>query len=443
MTQASAGPPQREQSRLSASRIPFRVPFFYGWLIVGVTVVAASFAGSTSQLFMSIMVKPMSEEMGWTRTQMAGALTLGVIVTASLGPILGRLTDRYGARALMSLSAIVVSLGFFGLAGLRSLWQFYLTYTVGRGVAQAALGGVVASTTMANWFRRRRGRAMGLIGTSFQVSNTIMIPVAQYIMGRTSWRIVFVLLGLGTALLVVGPAALILRRRPEDVGLLPDGARPDDRPRNSSQESRGQAPGEYSFTPREAARAPAFWFLAVSLFLTFLINGSVTFHLVAYFTDVGISVTVAAAAASLFALASGFSSLFLGVLAERMPERILGIAATMTGAVVMTRILVVRSDIMALVLSGVYGLAARGEGSVLNLIIARYYGRGSFGAISGTLVPLGYVGLGLGPLLGSLFFDATGTYTGFWMAVIVCHLLTAFSLFLARQPRPPAPVPAQ
>lgn len=406
-----------------------RVRFYYGWIIVAVCFISTFFSGATAQLFTSIMVVPITAELGWSRTEMAGALTLGVIATAGLDVVLGPLADCYGPRLIVSLGAIVVSAGFFALSGMQELWHFYAAYVIGRGVAQAAISGVVTSTAVTNWFVRRRGRAMGIMGMAFQFSNTLLIPAAGFIAQRASWRWVYGLLGAGTALCVIAPAALLLRRRPEDVGLLPDG----DGAQHAVPLQRVSDP-EVSFTAREAMRTRAFWLLAGAQFLMAFVSGSLTFNLAPYFTDVGISAGAVALAMSLFALASGFSSTVWGFLSERFSERSLAIVASLLGAAGTAFFVVTRSDLLAVVFSGYYGITARGEGSLLSLIQARYFGRGSYGAIRGIMGPLAYISLGVGPLLGSLAFDLYGSYVGFLLALVVCHVLMAGLLVVARPP---------
>ena len=409
--------------------MPVRTRFFYGWVVVAVCFISTFFSGATAQLFTSIMVVPITAELRWTRTEMAGALTLGVIATGLLDVALGPLADRFGPRAIVSLGAVVVSAGFFALSGMQELWHFYAAYVIGRGVAQAAISGVVTSTAVTNWFVRRRGRAMGIMGMAFQFSNTILIPAAGFIAQAASWRWVYGLLGAGTALCVILPAAVLLRRRPEDVGLSPDG--------DAFPPRGGEAPAlrdAESFTPREAVQTRAFWLLAAAQFLMAFVSGSLTFNLAPYFTDVGISVGAVALAMSLFALASGFSSTMWGFLSERFSERSLAIVASLLGAAGTAFFLVTRSDLLAVLFSGYYGITARGEGSLLSLIQARYFGRGSYGAIRGIMGPIAYVSLGFGPLVGSLAFDLWGSYVGFLCALVVCHVLMAGLLVLARPP---------
>src|SRR5581483_7652496 len=105
---------------------------------------------------------------------------------------------------------VILALGFLGMAALDSLWQFYVCYVVGRGVAQAVLSGVVPAAAMTAWFDRRRGRAIGLVSTFFQLSTVLLVPLAQWLVVASSWRLVYVLLAVTTAVLLAPPAALLL-----------------------------------------------------------------------------------------------------------------------------------------------------------------------------------------------------------------------------------------
>jgi len=409
------------------------VPFFYGWVIVAVCFVSACLSGATSQLFMAVMVVPMSEEMGWTRTEASFALTLGVLVTACLSPLLGRLADRHGPRALLPIASVVVAAGFMGLAMLQNLWQYYASYALGRGVSQASLSGVVSNTAVTNWFRRYRGRAVGIYGIAFPVSNTFMVPLAQLVMLGYGWRAVFVGMSVLTVLLVI-PTFWLLRKRPEDVGLLPDG--------EPLQADQSNAPVHFSsdhdFTLHEAMHTRTFWFLVVGQFIAVLISGSASFHLFQHYADAGISAAMIGFAIGGYALSNGLSMGLWGALADRISERILGMVSSLIGGLIILAVMFNTNELVALLLAASYGLAVRGEGAVYYLIIARYFGRGSFGTISGTLVPIGYVGLGIGPPLGSLMHDATGSYATFLASLVVCHVLGTLALFFARAPKLPA-----
>ena len=112
-----------------------RLPFYYGWIVLGMFVVAGSMAAASSQPFMAVMLKPITEEFGWSRTEATTAISVGTIGTGFVSPFVGRLADRYGPRFLVPLGGVLLALAFFFIAGVNALWQFYLAYILARSIA--------------------------------------------------------------------------------------------------------------------------------------------------------------------------------------------------------------------------------------------------------------------------------------------------------------------
>jgi len=319
-----------------------------------------------------------------------------------------------------------------------ALWQLWAGYAVARGVSQSALSGVVPQTAITNWFYAKRGRAVGVLGMAFPIAPAILLPLAQWIIDTSSWRAVFGAFAVATAVLVTAPALLVLRRRPEDVGLFPDGADGPPGERTAARGGRTRG-GEVNFTAQQAMRTRAFWFLVGSQFIGVFVSGSVSFHLGAYLGDRGVVAAAVATALSVYSITNGLSSGLWGYLSERISERVIAIIATSFGALVVVALMGIGSNaLIGVAICGVYGLVVRGENATLGLIIARYYGRASYGAISGTLVPIGYVGLGIGPLIGSILYDSTHNYTNFLWLLMACHVCNVAFLGLARRPKAPA-----
>jgi MFS family permease len=403
---------------------------YYGWYVIGVTMMGGFLAAGVSQLFMGVMLKPMTEDLGWSRTETAGAITLGTFAAGGLSPIVGWLVDRHGPRLLAPIGASIIVCAYIALANLSEIWHFYIAYFVGRGVAASTIGGVVSMTIAANWFRRKRGRALGLTAMAVPLGGAVLALLGQLIIELSGWRAVFATFGVLLAVLYIGPALLIIRRRPEDIGLLPDG----ETAAEASEADKRERKPERSWTLKEATRTRALWLLIVGLTIGTLANSAVGFHQVAYYTDQGLSPAVAATLLSVYAFSGAFANGIWGWMVERFSERGLVVTATALCAFGVLFLLTVDTLPEAIVFAIIFGMAGRGESSLIMMMLAQYYGRDSYGTISGFITPFQMVGLGLGPLLGSISYDAAGSYSGAFVALSGAYMVAAVFLFLARRP---------
>lgn len=409
-----------------------RPRIYYGWHVLSV-LTAASFVGAgSSQVFFGAMLLPITDDLGWSRSAIAGAVTAGTFVGGLSQPVTGALADRYGTRVMTSFALVVLALAFFGMASMNQVWHLFLTYIVGRGITMAAISGVVPRTAAVNWFRRMRGRAMGFVNTAPALGSAVLALTGRGFVGAgTDWRTVFVVFGIA-ALAMVPLAAVVLRRRPEDMDLLPDGDTPADDEPGSAQCS--AAAPEASWSLAEARRTPALWFITFGLFTGAASTGAVGFHMVAYFTDRGITDSISVVALSAFAFSGAISSVAWGFLTERFSERLLAVGAVAMGALVTLAFTGVTTGAAAIAVAMLYGFALRGEGSLLNIILAQYYGRESFGTIAGFVSPIQMVGLSIGPAAAALAFEATGSYNIVFVSSSALLASAALGLWLARRP---------
>ncbi|MFB3885330.1 MAG: MFS transporter [Thermodesulfobacteriota bacterium] len=405
---------------------------FYGWYILAIGMVGAFVAAGTSQLFMSIMIKPLTKEFGWSRTAATGAITAGTIIAGLLSLPFGKLADRYGPRWLTSLGALVVAGAYFGFTKFVNLWQFYAIYVIARAVSTNTLSIITPQTAAVNWFRRYRGRALGLLSMSPAFGISVLAMIAQFIMERYGWRAVFMTFALGMMFLQVIPAALVLRRRPEDIGLVPDGiesARVESVPAGQSVPK-----GEVACTLKEAIRTGALWCLIIANMVASIVASGLGFHLVAYLTDIGIAPSVAVGAIGIYALTGAVGNVIWGFLSEKVSERLLASGVMLLMAATILYLQSVRTVTGVFIFVILFGAAARGEGTLVNIILAQYYGRNSYGAISGFNFPFHMVGLGFGPLVSSFSFDLTGSYQALFYVFTGVSVIAAFLLWLAKKP---------
>ena len=198
-----------------------RLPFFYGWIIVAVTFVTMAI-GVNARTAFSLFFPPIIDEFGWERGVTAGAFSFGFVVSGAVSPLIGRMMDRSGPRAVMELGVALMGGGLLLAPLTTQPWHLYLTIGVMVGAGSVCLGYSGQSLFLPNWFIRRRGLAMGLAFAGVGIGSVTLLPWVQHMIEQTGWRTACTAMGI-MVLVVLAPINLLLRKRPEDIGLLPDG----------------------------------------------------------------------------------------------------------------------------------------------------------------------------------------------------------------------------
>jgi len=411
-------------------------PFFYGWIIVAISMLAGFFSAGVSNITMAVVLKPISDDLGWSRALTAAAVTAGAISGGVLSPFFGPLADRLGPRLLLPAGGTLVGLLAIGVGLSTEPWQFYATFVPARALTEFLLCGIVPFTAVANWFYIKRPRAMGLVAMSVPLGASALSLVYQFFIAHYGWRSAFLALGIALWVLVVIPGAIFLRRQPEDLGLTPDGLSavpPHDGPLSPGEE-RQKTVAERSWTRGDAMRTNTLWLIVASTFLASLGTGGIAFHTVAYFTDNTIAPGIAAGALSVMALSGAMGNGLWGALAERMQPRLLSVATMLISAGAVALLTQVSGPLTAYIFAVLFGLNARGAAVLTQILLARYFGRRSYGAISSVLDPFHKGGLGIGALIAGISFDLIGNYQTIFTIFLANYLLSALLIFLARCP---------
>jgi MFS family permease len=414
------------------------LPFFYGWIIVAISMIAGFFSAGVSNITMAVVLKPISDDLGWSRALTAAAVTMGALAGGVLSPVFGPLADRLGPRVLLSSGGALVGLFAVGVSLSTEPWHFYATFVPARALTEFLLCGIVPFTAVANWFHLKRPRAMGLVAMSVPLGAAALSLVYGFFVARYGWRSAFLALGFALWGLVVIPGVIFLRRQPEDLGLAPDGRSPAARYEGPPVpgEKRVEIAAERSWTRRAAMRTAALWLLVTSTFLASVATGGIAFHTVAYFTDVAIAPAVAAGALSVMALSGAMGNGLWGALAERIEPRRLSVATMVLSASAVALLTQVSGPFAAYVFAVLFGVNARGAAVLTQILLARYFGRRSYGAISSLLDPFHKGGLGLGALFAGMAFDFAGNYQAIFSLFLANYLVSALLIFLARRPAP-------
>ena len=428
---------------------PIRI--YYGWLVVAATSGIGFANAATAIGILTIFVIPMSEEFGWNRTQVAGATSLGAILGASLAPFSGRLVDRRGSRALLTLGGLTVVLACGYLALAQTLAGFYAAFAVAR-IADQGLIKIGIAPTIGKWFSRYRGRATGIVFFTEHAGMTLMAPLVQLVISGAGWRSAWLLLGGSMLLVGVIPCLWLVRRQPEDLGLLPDGAgapelaselasdldpdAQDSGVAKSGTRSRGRSsePLQPS-TLAEIFRTPSFWLVLISLFVVSTGTSGVGLHLVPHLIQQGLEPLQAVGAISVMSISGAVAALLLGFLSERLPPRYMLAVVYLLGAISMM-VLINADDLPKTYLFAIIqGITGGGVNTLAPLLWASYYGRASLGTIFGISRAAQVAGFAVGPLASGIVYDATGSYQ---QAFIYFALLALVSSALILAARPPS-----
>ena len=409
-----------------------RLPIFYGWIIVAVVFVTMG-VGVNARTAFSLLFPPILDEFGWERGVTAGAFSFGFLVSAALSPSLGRLMDRRGPRVVIELGVLLIGAGLLLATQVSQPWHLYVTLGVMVGGGSVCLGYTGQSLFLPNWFVRRRGLAMSLAFSGVGVGSIVLLPWLQTLIARSGWRAACGAMGLLVLLLL--PLNLLLRRRPEEMGLEPDGDRARAAGAGASRSNVVDAAwAGVDWTLGRAARTARFWWIALGYFCGLFAWYAVQVHQTRYLIEIGFSATDAAWALGFVSLAGIPGQIGLGWLSDQIGREWVWTAGTMGFAICYGALLLLaEAPTMPLLYLMVIaqGLLGYGVTSVFGAIPAEIFQGRHYGSIFGTLTLSSVGGGAAGPWLTGVLYDRTGSYTlAFWIA-IGCCAISAAAIWLA------------
>ena len=421
-------------------------PFYYGWLVLGLSGAGAFVATAVAGVVLGGVQSFILEDTNWPRTSIGLAASCGVWMSGVFAPFAGRLADRYGPRWLMPVGVIVLGLSMVAIGGVHAAWQFFLAAVIGRAISQPFLIGVVPRTMAVNFFNRRRNIALALTGIYRPISGALIIQAFSLITLLADWRTAFRLLGVFSLFLAI-PMIIVMRRRPEDIGLLPDGARASPAsdqsgPAAAARGGHGAAHGtaarpttEASWTSKEALRSKAFWMVSIVAFLNVTGSSGLGFSLVPYLHEFAGLTTPQAAGVLSVSTFLALSSLVWGQVAGRLTPRWCIVGAMGVSALATLALLQVNSLVAAYAFGVFWGLFHSALEVLLYMVLADYFGRNSYGAIAGAMRPFEAGGLGLGQIVGPVVYDVTGSYTILIIFSAAVQGMAMLLMLLARRPQ--------
>ena len=441
-------------------RLANRIPFFYGWVILGAAGSAMFVRNAAASLTIAVFVYPLWLELGWSRTTISFAAALGGLAATFMSPVVGYLIDRYGARNVLTASVLILGVSTLALAratatfnvdlnftvfgititiALLIPWAFWIAYAIGRVIFSSPVQ-IGASVVVSRWFIRLRGRTNGILNLSHSVGMVLFPLIASVVIAQSGWRDAWLVLGVLVFVAALLPVALLISEQPEALGLRPDGdeEEPADeetpRPYRITQTEESEEP---DWTTKEAVRTPTLWLLAIATGLLFLMQAGTNTHSNAFFQDQGLGEVIAGVGISFNAIFLGVGSIVWGRIVEKVPVRFVmaGIAIVMAAA----SFLFTTTDtaIEALAYSALFGFGLGGMLTVPPVAYADYYGRRSLGTIRGITEPFTTFGQAVGVMIPGLVFDyiTDGDYMPFFFAAGAVGILTALISLFATQPK--------
>jgi MFS family permease len=410
------------------------LPFFYGWVIVAVAFVTMG-VGVNARTAFSLLFPPILDEFGWDRGVTAGAFSFGFLVTAVLSPFLGRLMDRRGPRLVIEMGVVLMGGGLLLATLVSRPWHLYATLGVLVGGGGVCLGYTGHALFLPNWFVRRRGLAISLAFSGVGLGSIILLPWLQGLISRSGWRAACWALGF-LVLVLLAPLNLLLKKRPEDLGLVPDGDHASRDGLAGRRTSNVVDPvwAAVDWTLGRAMRTARFWWIAVGFLCGLFSWYAVQIHQTKYLVEIGFSPIVAAWALGWVSLAGIPGQIALGHLSDRIGREWVWTVGSLGFVLCYASLLLLRNSPTPWLLYFMVasqGMLGYGLTSVIGAIPAEIFEGRHYGTIFGMLMLASIVGGAAGPWLTGALHDATGSYTiAFWIA-IGCSALSAAAIWFA------------
>jgi MFS family permease len=415
---------------------PARWPFFYGWVIVGVAFITMGIGVNTRTAF-SLLFPPILAEFGWERGITAGAFSAGFVVSIMYAPFIGMLMDRVGPRLVLPLGVVLTSTGMLLVPSIRQPWHLYLTFgvlVVGGSVFVSYIGHALF---LPQWFVRKRGLAIGIAFSGVGLGSIMLFPWLQRLIGQTGWRQACSSLAVLLLVTLLPLNVIFPRRRPEDIGLAPDG----DPPRQiGGKETAGldnvvdHAWAATEWTLGRAVRTSRFWWIFVSYFGGLFTWYAVQVHQTKYLLDIGFAAELAAYALGFVGLTGVIGQITLGHLSDRIGREWVWTISSCGFILCYAALLVLPvypRPLLLYVMIGAQGMLGYGLAAVFGAIPAEVFHGKHYGTIFGTLNLASSSGAACGPWLTGLLYDATGSYAPAFGLAIGLSLVSIAAMWMA------------
>ncbi|MGI8551125.1 MAG: MFS transporter [Dehalococcoidia bacterium] len=410
---------------------------YYGNRLVVAAFVAQFVSVGTQNYVGGVSLKPMTQELGWTRSEYTLSRTLGQFVMAFTGVFIGSYVDRHGGRRLITAGIVVLSLALLATSWLQSLWQWVVFNGIILTIGASLVGGLVVNVMLSKWFVERRGRVVGTAAMGVSFAGIVLPWLLTIVVDARGWRAGWQVLAIGSALLVL-PISLIIRRTPEDHGLHPDGKTAAEMAAGKG----GAAEIDFasSLSRAEAMRTAAFYLIVIAFGLFGLSISVMLLQTIPFMTDAGYSRSTASLMISLTSIPALLTKPVWGYGIDRNdPNRLAAVGTIINGLSLMLIVYAVHAGMRPLVFFGFFALGCGWGGQIplQEVVWASYFGRRYLGAVRSAALPLSLTLTASAPILTSIYYDHVGNYDGAFLGIALLSLMAAGLMFIVRRPQRP------
>lgn len=406
--------------------------FNFRWIIVGVSFTTLALTSTIIHSF-SIFFVALLKEFSWSRSITAGAFSLFMILYGIIGPFAGSMVDRFGPRRVFVLGSLLWGMGLALCSLIHSWWQFYIFFGVIAAIGAGFTGWVPNTTVIQNWFKEKRGLAIGILSSGIGIGIFVCIPSIQHLINGVGWRMAYRMMAFFIPLVIITMTIIFLKKPP---------------PITSSTQTEQETYhtilrdplivdlkwASRSWTSRQAIFTKQFWTLSVSFFFSGLINHSILAHHVAFFVDEGLEILFVSYIVGMIGIVSIGGKIFWGTLSDRIGREItytLVIACSICGILLLITFPILSSPYIPYFYAVFFGMGYAGTAVLPPLITADLFEGRAYGSIFGTILIFNSVGGAFGAWFGGFLHDHVGNYIPFFIIVIACALFACFNIWIA------------
>ncbi|WP_251026929.1 MULTISPECIES: MFS transporter [unclassified Bacillus (in: firmicutes)] len=409
-----------------------RHTFYYGWVIVCIAGLGSFFSGPGQTYSNSVFIDEYIKSFGWTRSEISSLYSFATLCSGILMMFMGRLVDKLGQRKMMVIVSLLLGLACFFNSFVVNTWMMAIGFFLIRLFGQGSMT-LIPNTLVPQWFIQKRGRAMSFMALG-GVASAAFFPVANaWLIRLTSWQTTWQIWGVLLIVLFAPLAFFIVRNRPEDIGLHPDG-KPIIVSKNNKHSDKTMTIQDDDWTLQEAMRTRTFWAILICVGIPALVNTGITFHLLSIFGQNQLSPQLAATVLSLMAIIGFPISFISGFILERVSTNRLLIFVFVLEVLTLFLLTKMNSATLGILFGVIWGIGGGVERITLNIVWSNYFGRKYLGSISGVAMMVMVIGSACGPLPLGIGFDKFHSYNESLLLLMFFPMIGLISAAIAKKP---------